>query len=92
MKKNVENKTHSFKKSKINGTKVIVKDNSDQAIDSAIYSFKKLVKDSGKLNELRDRQEYSKPSKNRRETIQYAVRRQKRLTEYEKYIDSLSYN
>ncbi|MBC8147532.1 MAG: 30S ribosomal protein S21 [Bacteroidetes bacterium] len=92
MKKNAENKNHNFKKSKINGTKVVVKDSSKEAVESAIYSFKKLVKDSGKLNELRDRQEYSKPSKTRRKILQYAVRRQKRLTEYEKYIDSLSYN
>ena len=92
MKKNVDKKIHSFKKSKINGTKIIVGGPSKEAIEKALYELKKVVKDSGKLNELRDRQEFLKPSEKRRRSIQSAVRRQERLSEYEKYINFLSNN
>ena len=61
-----------------------------ECIETAIYEFKKSVKDSGKLNELRERQEFLKPSEKRRKIVQSAVRRQERLSEYEKFVNSLS--
>jgi len=88
MKENI--KSHSFKKSKIDGTKIIVRGPSKESIETAIYEFKKSVKDSGKLNELRERQEFLKPSEKRRKIVQSAVRRQERLSEYEKFVNSLS--
>ena len=44
-------------------------------IEGALKKFKKLVKDSGILNELRDRQEFLKPSIKNREVKLKAIRR-----------------
>ena len=46
-------------------------------IDKALKLFKKKTFDSGHLLELRDRQEYIKPSVKHRETKQKAIRLQK---------------
>jgi small subunit ribosomal protein S21 len=55
---------------------VEVKDN--ESVDRAINRFKKLVARSRILNEYRDRQEYTKPSKQRREALKKSIREQKR--------------
>ena len=44
-------------------------------IEGALKKFKKLVKDSGKINELRDRQSFDKPSVIKRQTKMKAIRR-----------------
>lgn len=55
---------------------VEVKDN--ESVDRAINRFKKLVSRSRILNEYRNRQEYTKPSKQRREALKKSIRDQKR--------------
>lgn len=55
---------------------VSVKVKGDQ-IDRALKLFKKKTFSSGHLLELRDRQEFTKPSVKRREEKQKAIRRQK---------------
>ena len=53
-----------FKKQKISSLYIEVKDN--MSIERAISEFKKRVKNSGLLLELRDREYYEKPSVKRR--------------------------
>lgn len=55
---------------------VEVKDN--ESIDRAINRFKKMVTRSRILNEYKDRQEYTKPSKERREALKKSIRDQRR--------------
>ncbi|MBN2732135.1 MAG: 30S ribosomal protein S21 [Balneolaceae bacterium] len=55
---------------------VEVKDN--ESIDRAINRFKKMVARSRILNEYRDRQQYTKPSKERREALKKSIRDQRR--------------
>jgi len=55
---------------------VNVKDN--ESIDRAINRFKKLVTRSRVLNEFKDRQQYTKPSDERREAMKKSVREQRR--------------
>lgn len=55
---------------------VNVKDN--ESIDRAINRFKKLVTRSRVLNEYKDRQQYTKPSDERREALKKSVREQRR--------------
>lgn len=55
---------------------VEVKDN--ESIDRAINRFKKLVTRSRILNEYKDRQQYTKPSEERREALKKSVREQRR--------------
>ncbi len=55
---------------------VEVRDN--ESIDRAINRFKKLVTRSRILNEYKDRQQYTKPSKERREALKKSIREQRR--------------
>lgn len=55
---------------------VKVKDN--ESIDRAINRFKKLVTRSRILNEYKERQQYTKPSKERREALKKSIREQRR--------------
>lgn len=55
---------------------VEVKDN--ESIERAINRFKKMVTRSRILNEYKDRQQYTKPSVERREALKKAVREQRR--------------
>jgi small subunit ribosomal protein S21 len=54
---------------------VVVKDNN---IEKALRRFKKMVQDSGILDELRAKQEYVKPSITRRLKKNKAIRRAKK--------------
>ncbi len=55
---------------------VKVKDN--ESIDRAVNRFKKLVARSRILNEYKERQQYTKPSKERREALKKSIREQRR--------------
>jgi len=55
---------------------VKVKDN--ESIDRAVNRFKKLVTRSRILNEYKERQQYTKPSKERREALKKSIRDQRR--------------
>jgi small subunit ribosomal protein S21 len=55
---------------------VEVKDN--ESIDRAINRFKKMVTRSRILNEYRERQQFTKPSKERREALKKSIRDQRR--------------
>jgi small subunit ribosomal protein S21 len=55
---------------------VEVKDN--ESVDRAINRFKKLISRSRILNEYKDRQQYTKPSFERREALKKAKREQRR--------------
>ncbi|HYW35173.1 MAG TPA: 30S ribosomal protein S21, partial [Balneolaceae bacterium] len=52
------------------------KDN--ESVDRAINRFKKMVTRSRILNEYKNRQQYTKPSKERREALKKSIREQKR--------------
>jgi small subunit ribosomal protein S21 len=60
------------------GTTVIVRD--DQ-VEKALRKFKKKIQDSGKLEELRERESYEKPTTARRLAKNKAVRRQQKQVE-----------
>lgn len=55
---------------------VNVKDN--ESIDRAINRFKKMVTRSRILNEYKERQQYTKPSEERREALKKSVREERR--------------
>ena len=55
---------------------VKVRDN--ESIDRAINRFKKLVTRSRILNEYKERQQYTKPSEERREALKRSIREEKR--------------
>lgn len=62
----------SFERKKETGSKVYVKD--DQ-VDRALRKFKKKVAESGKLQELRDREFYEKPTTARKKALSAAKNR-----------------
>ena len=55
---------------------VNVKDN--ESIDRAINRFKKMVTRSRVLNEYKERQQFTKPSEERREALKKSVREERR--------------
>lgn len=55
---------------------VNVKDN--ESIDRAINRFKKMITRSRILNEYKDRQQYVKPSEQKREAMKKSVREERR--------------
>ncbi len=55
---------------------VEIKDN--ESVERAINRFKKMVTRSRILNEYKDRQQFTKPSIERREAMKKAVREQRR--------------
>lgn len=55
---------------------VNVKDN--ESIDRAINRFKKMITRSRILNEYKDRQQYIKPSEQKREAMKKSVREERR--------------
>jgi small subunit ribosomal protein S21 len=55
---------------------VKVKDN--ESIDRAINRFKKMITRSRVLNEYKERQQFTKPSEERREAMKKSVREQRR--------------
>jgi small subunit ribosomal protein S21 len=68
-----------FKKPQINlsGSTVIV---TNDNVEKALRKFKKKIQDSGKLQELRDREFYEKPTTSRKKAKAQAKRRwQKKL-------------
>lgn len=67
----------SQRKSK--GTTVTVKDGN---VEKALRKFKKKIQESGKLEELREREQYEKPTTTRRLAKNKAVRR------YQKQVES----
>jgi len=66
------------KRRQLKGTVVIVKD--DQ-VDRAMRKFKKKIQDSGKLEELKEREFYEKPTTSRRLAKNKAVRRHQKQVE-----------
>ena len=54
------------------------KDGRRYELEAAIKEFKRLTKESGKLQEVRDRKEFKSKSLTRREQIQKATYRQQR--------------
>jgi small subunit ribosomal protein S21 len=52
-------------------------------IELALKTFKRKLKDSGKIEELKDRKEYIKPSAVKRRQKQQAVRAEWRRRQYE---------
>lgn len=61
-------------------TTVYVKDGQ---FEKALRKFKKKVQESGILDELRERESYSKPTTKRRKAKNQAIRRQRRKVEQE---------
>lgn len=55
-----------------------VKVKNNESIDRAINRFKKMVTRSRKLNEFRERQQFTKPSEARREALKKSVREERR--------------
>ncbi|CAB4241674.1 RpsU Ribosomal protein S21 [uncultured Caudovirales phage] len=66
-------------RSTVRGTHVSVKDGQ---VEKALRKFKNKIQDSGKLEELREREHYTKPTTKRRVAKNKAVRR------YQKQIES----
>jgi small subunit ribosomal protein S21 len=64
---------------KSKGTTVTVKDGN---VEKALRKFKKKIQESGKLEELREREQYEKPTTTRRIAKNKAVRR------YQKQVES----
>lgn len=64
---------------KSKGTTVSVKDGN---VEKALRKFKKKIQESGKLEELREREQYEKPTTTRRLAKNKAVRR------YQKQVES----
>jgi small subunit ribosomal protein S21 len=60
------------------GTAVTVKDGN---VEKALRKFKKKIQDSGKLEELREREQFTKPTTKRRMAKNKAVRRYQRQVE-----------
>lgn len=61
----------------MSGIKVEVKDDSLKSLDRALKLFKKKIKDSRIMLELRDRQEFTKPSLKKRRNKNKAINRMK---------------
>ena len=68
-------------KEEINGLQVKVYNNN---IEGALKKFKKMVKNSGLMLDLRKNEYYEKPSKKRRQKKNMAILRNKWATEKEK--------
>jgi len=66
---------NDLKPSKLDGTRVVAKKGGSN-IEHMIQSFRRKVKNSGKIVELKERQEFKKPSLRRREMINQAKRKQ----------------
>lgn len=60
------------------GTTVVVKDGN---VEKALRKFKNKIQDSGKLEELREREQYTKPTTKRRLAKNKAVRRYQKQVE-----------
>lgn len=67
-----------MRNNKVKGTTVFVKDGN---VEKALRKFKKKIQDSGKLEELREREQYEKPTTTRRMAKNKAVRRHQRQVE-----------
>ena len=65
----------------IKGRKVLVNDNN---VEKALRKLKKKISDSGLLQEVRDRQEYIKPTVKRKVAKNQAVRRWKKYLKDQK--------
>jgi len=65
-------------RSTIRGTSVTVKDGQ---VEKALRKFKNKIQDLGKLEELREREHYTKPTTKRRMAKNKAVRRHQKQTE-----------
>jgi small subunit ribosomal protein S21 len=60
------------------GVAIVIVDCTKQDINKALKEFKRKVIKSGHIMELRDRKEYIKPTTEKREQKQKAIRRSKR--------------
>lgn len=70
----------SFKdRSKLYGSTVFV--GADGNVEKALRKFKKKIQESGKLQELKDRESYEKPNITRKKKKSSAVRRWKKKLE-----------
>ena len=67
--------------SKVKGTTVFVKDN---MVEKALRKFKKKVAEDGKLQTLRERETYEKPTTKRKRAKAAAVRRWQKKVQSEK--------
>lgn len=63
---------------KTKGTSVTVRDDN---VEKALRKFKKKIQESGKLEELREREQYEKPTTTRRLAKNKAVRRHQKQVE-----------
>ena len=60
------------------GTSIVIVDCTKQDINKALKEFKRKVIKSGHIVELRNRKEYTKPTTERREQKNKAIRKQQR--------------
>jgi small subunit ribosomal protein S21 len=60
------------------GVSIVIVDCTKQDINKALKEFKRKVIKSGHIMELRNRKEYTKPTTEKREQIQKAIRRNQR--------------
>jgi small subunit ribosomal protein S21 len=60
------------------GVSIVIVDCTKQDINKALKEFKRKVIKSGHIIELRDRKEYTKPTTQKREQLQKAIRRNQR--------------
>jgi small subunit ribosomal protein S21 len=60
------------------GPSIVIVDCTKQDINKALKEFKRKVIKSGHIIELRDRKEYTKPTTQKREELQKAIRRNQR--------------
>jgi len=60
------------------GVLIVIVDCTKQDINKALKEFKRKVIKSGHIMELRNRKEYTKPTTEKREQIQKAIRRNQR--------------
>jgi len=66
---------------------VKVPGNSSEDLEKALKIFKRQLKDTGTMEELRDRKEYIKPSKIKMKNMEKAIRMQAKKTRWEKMRD-----
>jgi small subunit ribosomal protein S21 len=67
---------------------VKVPDGSPEAIEKALRTLKRQMKDEGVVQEMRDRREYTKPSAERREKMKEAKRRNAKEVARQKRLDA----
>ncbi len=72
-----------FDNNKIKGLYVKVKGKDARALDKALKKFKRIIKDSGIMLELREREYFEKPSVKKRRKKQLANQRYKNKECYE---------